>query len=156
MKKFLLSTAIVLMMGVSAFAANSTANNNDDGVANEMVVRSFKKDFANARNIVWEQKENYVKATFSLNGQILFAYYTNNGELQAVVRNITSDQLPINLITSLKNGYGESWITDLFEMASGDETTYYVTLETSEKKIVLKSNGTDGWEVYSKERKQSI
>ena len=156
MKKFLLSAAFVLMMGAGAFAANGTTNNNDEGVANEMAVRSFKKDFANARNIVWEQKENYTKATFSLNGQILFAYYNNNGDLQAVVRNITSDQLPINLLTSLKNNYGESWITDLFEIASGDETTYYVTLETSEKKIVLKSNGTDGWEVYSKERKQSI
>jgi len=152
MKKLIFSIAAVLMMTVSVFAAN----NNGDGTANETIVRSFKKDFANARNIVWEQKDNFAKATFSLNGQILFAYYNNNGDLQAVIRNITSDQLPINLLTSLRNEYADSWITDLFEMAAGDQTTYYVTLETSEKKIVLKSDGTDGWEVYSKERKQSL
>jgi hypothetical protein len=149
MKKILLSIATVLMLGVSAFAAG-----NNDGVTNESAVRSFKKDFANARNIVWEQKEAYTKATFSLNGQILFAYYNNNGDLQAVVRNITSAQLPINLLTSLKNEYNDCWITDLFEMSANDETTYYVTLETSEKKIVLKSTGS-GWDVYSKERKQT-
>ena len=149
MKKVLLSIATVLMMGVSAFAAN-----NDDGIANQLAVRSFKKDFVSAKNIVWEQKEAYTRATFSLNGQILFAYYNNNGELQAVVRNITSDQLPINLLASLKNEYNDCWITDLFEMSSDDQTSYYVTLETSEKKIVLKSTGS-AWEVYSKERKQT-
>ena len=148
MKKLLLSIATVLMMGAGAFAAN-----NGDGAANPQALRSFKKDFVNARNIVWENKDSYTKATFSLNGQVLFAYYNSNGDLQAVVRNILSDQLPINLLTSLRNEYNDCWISDLFEMASNDETTYYVTLETSDKKIVLKSQGADQWEVYSKERK---
>jgi hypothetical protein len=151
MKQVFLSIATVLMMGVSAFAANT----NDDGVANQHAVRAFKKDFATASNIVWEQKDAYTKATFSLNGQVLFAYYNNNGELQAVVRNIVSDQLPINLLASLKREYSDCWITDLFEVASDDQTNYYVTLETSEKKIVLKSQGSDGWEVFSKQKKQS-
>src|SRR6201995_2273341 len=150
MKKILLSIATVLMLGASAFAANT-----DDGVANQLAVRSFKKDFASAKNITWEQKEAYTRATFSLNGQVLFAYYNNNGDLQAVVRNITSDQLPINLLSSLKSEYNDCWITELFEMASNDETTYYVTLETSEKKIVLRSSGSGAWEVYSKQRKQT-
>jgi hypothetical protein len=151
MKQVFLSIATVLMMGVSVFAANK----NDDGVANQYAVRAFKKDFAAASNIVWEQKNAYTKATFSLNGQVLFAYYNNNGELQAVVRNIVSDQLPINLLASLKREYNDCWITDLFEVASDDQTSYYVTLETSEKKIVLKSQGTDGWQVFSKQKKQS-
>lgn len=152
MKKLLFSIATVLMMGVSAFAAN----NNGDEIANQMAVRNFKKDFVNARNAVWEQTDNFTRATFSLDGQILFAYYNNNGDLQAVVRNIVSDQLPINLLTSLKKDYSDCWITDLFELATGDQTTYYITLETGEKKIVLRSDGVNGWEVYSKERKQSI
>jgi len=150
MKKILLSIATVLMIGASAFAAG-----NNGGASNELAVRNFKKDFATATNIIWEQRDALTKATFTLNGQIMFAYYNTNGDLQAVVRNITSDQLPINLLTSLKNEYNDCWITDLFEMASNDETTYYVTLETSEKKIVLRSSGSGVWEVYSKERKQT-
>lgn len=152
MNKFLLSIATVLMMGLSAFAANK----NDDGVVNQHAVRAFKNDFATASNIVWEQKDNFTKATFSLNGQILFAYYNNNGELTAVVRNIVSDQLPISLLASLKRDYTDCWITDLFEVASDDQTNYYVTLETSEKKIVLKSQAGSSWEVFSKEKKQSV
>jgi hypothetical protein len=151
MNKLFLSIATMLMMGVSAFAANN------EEIVNQQAVRAFKKDFANASNIIWEQKDTYTKATFSLNGQVLHAYYTTNGDLQAVVRNITSDQLPISLLTELKKEYAsEYWITDLFEIAADDQTTYYMTLENGEKRIVLKSQGANFWSVFSKEKKASI
>ena len=71
------------------------------------------------------------------NGSTLFAYYNTNGDLQAVVRNITSDQLPISLLSEMKKDYSDFWITDLFEIASDVQSNYYVTLENSDKKIVL-------------------
>jgi len=150
MKQFILSIATMLMMGVSvsAFAAK-----NDDGTVNQLAVRSFKKDFTGASNIIWEQRDTYTKATFSLHGQVLFAYYNGNGDLQAVVRNITSDQLPISLLSSLRKEYGNCWISDLFEIVSDDQTSYYVTLEDSDKKVVLKSQGTEFWNEFKKEKK---
>jgi len=150
MKQFILSIATMLMMGVSisAFAAK-----NEDGTVNQLVVKSFKKDFNGASNIIWEQRDTYTKATFSLHGQVLFAYYNNNGDLQAVVRNITSDQLPISLLSSLRKEYGNCWISDLFEIVSDDQTSYYVTLEDSDKKVVLKSQGTEFWNEFKKEKK---
>lgn len=148
MYKTILSIAIVLMMGTSAFAAN-----NDE--VNQLAVKSFHKEFVNAKNIVWEQKQDYVKVTFSINDQVLFAYYNNEGDLTAVVRNIVSDQLPISLLTSLKNEYTGFWISDLFEIASNEQTTYYVTIENADKKIVLRSNGTENWSVYAKTKKEA-
>lgn len=148
MKKILLSIATLLIVSAGAFASNA---NNDE--VNQQALRSFKKDFATATNIVWEQKAGFSKATFSLDGAILFAYYNDNGSLQAVVRNITSEQLPINLLTSLKNDHSDYWISDLFEVASDGQTNYYVTLENSDKKIVLRSSGINSWDVYSKEKK---
>lgn len=148
MNKSILSIAIAMLMGTSVFAANL---NNEE--INQLAVQSFHKAFTTATNVRWEQKGDYVKATFTLNNQILFAYYTNEGALTAVVRNIVSDQLPISLLTSLKNEYTGYWITDLFEIASNDQTTYYVTIENADKKIVLRSNGADSWSVYSKTRK---
>jgi hypothetical protein len=147
MKKMILSLATVMMMGFSVFA------NGNDNVATPEARNAFKKDFATASNIRWEQTSNFLKATFTFNGQILTAYYFANGDLQAVVRNITSDQLPLNLLTSLRRDYTEYWITDLFEISSNGETTYYVTLENSDKKIVLKSDDLASWEQYSKEKK---
>jgi hypothetical protein len=150
MKKMILSLAAVMMMGFSVFA------NGNDNVVTQEARDAFKKDFATASNIRWEQRNNFLRATFSFDGQILTAYYFSNGDLQAVVRNITSDQLPINLITSLRRDYAAFWITDLFEVSSGGETTYYVTIENSDKKIVLNSDDLSSWQVYSKERKTEI
>jgi hypothetical protein len=146
MKQVILSIATVLMMGFSAFAGN-----NDN--VNEQAKQSFQKDFATARNISYEQKTDYVKVTFSINDQVLFAYYGNNGELRAVVRNIVSDQLPISLLTDMKRNYGDYWISDLFEIASNDQTSYYITLESKDKTVVLKSEGTSSWNVFSKTKK---
>jgi hypothetical protein len=148
MKKMILSLAAVMMMGFSVFA------NGTDNVVTQEARDAFKKDFATASNIRWEQTNNdFLKATFSLNGQILTAYYFANGDLRAVVRNITSDQLPINLLASLRRDYTAFWISDLFEISSDGQTTYYVTIENSDKKIVLKSDDLSSWGIYSKERK---
>jgi len=150
MKKISLSIAIVLMMGLGAFAAK-----NDESDVNQQVVKSFHREFANARNVKWEQKVGYVKVEFTLNDQVLFAYYNNEGQMTAVVRNIVSDQLPISLLTSLKRDYTGFWISELFEVAADEQTNYYVTLENADKKIVLRSSGIDSWDVYSKSRKNA-
>ncbi|HEV2355453.1 MAG TPA: hypothetical protein VGR89_14490 [Puia sp.] len=147
MKKMILSLATMITMGFSAFATG-----NDNGVTPE-ARDAFKKDFATARDIKWDQANHFLRATFSFNDQVLTAYYNANGDLQAVVRNITSDQLPISLVTSLRKDYTDFWISDLFEVSSAGTTTYYVTLENSDKKVVLRSDDLASWSVYSKERK---
>jgi hypothetical protein len=147
MKKMILSLAAVMMMGFSVFA------NGKNDVVTQQARDAFKKDFATASDIRWQQTNSFLKATFSMNGQVLTAYYYSNGDLQAVVRNISSDQLPLNLLTSLHRDYTAFWITDLFEISSDNQTTYYVTIENSDKKIVLKSDDLSSWGVYSKERK---
>jgi hypothetical protein len=134
-------------MGISAFA------NGNDELVSQKTLAAFKSDFSNATHTTWEQKDGFIKATFSFNGQVLCAYYDNDGFLKAVVRNIISDQLPLNLLSSLKKDYADYWITDLFEISADNETTYYVTVENAGKKIVLKSDGASYWNVFSKEKK---
>lgn len=133
MKKGILSLALMLMIGIT-----STFAKNYEGV-NQRVISSFQREFTNAKDVKWESSKEFAKATFSLNGQIMFAYYSEEGQLLAMTRNIQSSQLPINLLNNLKKDYNSFWITDLFEMASGNETAYYVTLESSDSMVVLKS-----------------
>jgi hypothetical protein len=149
MKKSILSMALALLIGVSSTFANDVEN------VNQKVISSFKKEFANAKDVKWESGKEYVKATFSLNGQILFAYYSENGDMLAMTRNIQASQLPITLFNNLKKDYSSYWITDLFEMAAGNETAYYVTLESGDSIVVLKSTDASTWEQFKKEKKQA-
>lgn len=88
-----------------------------------------------------------------MNGQVMFAYYNNSGEMLAITRNIVSSQLPISLFSELKQDYAQYWITDLFEMVNGNETSYYVTVENADAVVVLKSVDGLHWDLFRKEKK---
>ena len=147
MKKSILMWVMMLTIGLT-----STFANNEETI-NQRAVSSFKKDFNNAQDVKWENNKDFVKATFKINDQVMFAYYTQTGDLMAVTRNILSSQLPINLLANLKKSYSSYWISDLFEVSSTTDAAYYVTLQSAEHTLVLKSNGTTAWEVYRKEKK---
>jgi hypothetical protein len=147
MKNKILIGVFVLLTGISSAFANGKEE------VNERIVKSFEKEFAGAQHVQWATTKDFVKVTFTLNEQVVYAFYEPNGNLLGVTRNIVSSQLPINLLTDLKKNYSTHWITDLFEMASNNDNVYYVTLENGDQKLVLKSSGTAGWEVYRKERK---
>jgi len=148
MKKKIL--ALVMMLTVvftSAFAAK------DDGIS-QYTIASFKKDFVSATNVSWQAQPMYTKVTFTVNDQVMFAYYSkDNNELLAVVRNIPSTQLPIRLFTSLEKDFNGYWITGLFEIVKQDETSYYITLEKSNETLVLEAKGLNEWFVYKKIKK---
>ena len=137
----------MLTMGLtSAFA-------NNEETINQKAVSSFKKDFTTAQDVKWENNKDFVKATFKLNDQVMFAYYSQTGDLMAVTRNIVSSQLPLSLLSNLRKSYSSYWISDLFEISSDADASYYVTLQNGDQTLVLKSNGTSGWELYKKEKK---
>jgi len=147
MKKTILIWTLLLVAGIgTSFAAGT-----DDGTW--FAKNSFKKEFSNASVIRWDNYKAFTKATFTMNGRVLYAYYTNGGELLAVAGNILSDRLPVTLQTELKKNYSGYWVTDLFEVASEGETDYYITIENPDYVLVLKSNGSDEWSMYSRKKK---
>lgn len=146
MKKMITMLALVLTLGTTmAFAGETNVN--------EQVLTAFKQDFSSATDVKWTAAENYFKAEFNYNSQIISAYYTTEGDMMAVVRKITTLQLPINLQTSYKKDYKGFWVTDLFEVARDNGTTYYLTLETADARVILKSGNGSTWETYEKSRK---
>jgi hypothetical protein len=146
MKKSILLWAMMLTIGLS----NVFANNEE--TINQKALSSFKKDFSSAQNVKWETRKEFVKATFTLGEQVMFAYYSHTGELMVVTRNIVSSQLPINLLSNLKREFNNYWISDLFETSSDVGASYYVTLQSADQILVLKSSGNN-WETYKREKK---
>jgi hypothetical protein len=146
MKKIMMMLALVLTISTSfAFTGEEAIN--------KQALNAFKTEFAGATEAAWTVGSNYYKVAFTMNQQKLFAFYNSDGEFMAVTRYISSFQLPLNLQSSLKKSYGNYWISDLFEMASSDETGYYITLENADTKIVLRSLDGNDWSVYQKSKK---
>jgi hypothetical protein len=119
------------------------------------VIAVFHKDFRTADVMQVENKKDYTKVTFRMNGIVMFAYYSADGDLLAVVRNILSTELPIHLLMELKQKHPDYWITDLFEMDHNGQTIYYASLENSDVKVTLRSADNSSWETYQKESKET-
>lgn len=136
---------IMLAIAISSFTAFAGEEN-----VSSTVLNSFNKEFSGAKDVQWTTTNDYYKAAFVYNGQNVNAFYQLNGELMALTRNISSLELPMSLQTSLKNGYSKYWISDLFELSNNEGTSYYITLENAQSKVVLKSNGTGKWSSYKK------
>lgn len=146
--KFALALTFALTMVSTSFANIA----NDDH--NAAVTASFHKDFKKAELLTSETGKNYTKLTFRMNDMVLFAFYSEEGQLLAVTRNIKSNQLPINLLLQVKQDYATYWISELFEFNSDGTNTYYITLENADSSITLRASGTDSWDVYSKKTKE--
>jgi hypothetical protein len=144
MKRLLVTLTIALsFISLSSFA-------NDE--VSPSAVKSFNTSFKNATEVKWTVTDNYFKADFALNGQYVSAFYDTEGQMIAITRNISSLQLPIALQAELKSNYDAYWISDVFEVANETGTSYYITLETADTQLVLKSEG-DSWSNFKKQRK---
>lgn len=141
MKKIIMTLAVALST-LCSFAGEENVN--------AKVLNAFKTEFASASEVKWTAGNNYYKAAFIFNNQYVSAFYNAEGELLGLTRYISSLDLPLNLQTPIRKSYGNYWISDLFEVANGDGTSYYITLENADSKIVLKSAGGNDWTVYQK------
>jgi hypothetical protein len=150
MKKRILLLSIVLVSFTAfSFAADAPHN------ISKNVISSIKKEFGDVRDIKWQSSKNFVKAEFTVNDKVLYAYFNNNGDLIAVTRFISSSNLPLDLTRSLQKNFNSYWISDLFEILTENGTEYYATLENADQIVVLKSEGISGWQTFQKEKKEN-
>lgn len=147
-KKIAFVTAMLLTVGISSSFADTATN-----VHNDVVKASFRKDFKKAELMGTEVKPNYTKLTFKLNDVIMYAFYSDNGNLLALSRNIRSNQLPIQLLLEVKRNYSDYWISDLFELTGDGASNYYITVENADTRVTLRSSSSDTWEVYERKVK---
>jgi hypothetical protein len=151
MKKRILLLSIALV----SFTAFSFAAVAPVSVSKNVVI-SFNKQFSNARDIKWESHADFVKAEFTMNDIVLYAYFNQSGDLIAVTRYISPNQLPLVLLTSLKKQFSSGyWVSDLFEIETEAGTSYYATFESADQTIILKSEGISGWITFQKEKKNN-
>lgn len=116
-------------------------------------IQSFKSTFAHASDVSWSVSNHLYKADFALNGQYASVFYEADGNLVATSRNISSLQLPITLQASLRKDYAGYWISDLFEITTDEGLAYYVTLQSSDNKLILKGTALTEWVTFQKTRK---
>jgi len=148
MKKMIMALAfIAVTIGNAAFAGTG-------GKVDERIKRAFEKEYVGAADVKWYVYNEYIKVDFTFSGMKLVGFYNKDGRMLGVARNIYFSSLPLLLQIEQRKNYKDYWITEIYELANGDGTRYFITLENANKVIKLGSTGTDNWEVVKKQDKQ--
>jgi hypothetical protein len=147
MKKIMFSAVFAAMLVTNSLFATEVPD------INAKALTAFNNQFTNATDVEWSADIDFYKATFLYNSNYITAYYNTEGDFVASIRNITSSNLPLMLQTRLKNNYSDYWISNLYELTKNESTSYYITLENADQKIILKSAGDSGWTVHKKSNK---
>lgn len=133
MKK-IISLALITV-SIAATAATDPASN-----VSFTVLNHFTAKFLQAQNVDWKVTDQFVKASFTLSGKEMNAFYNNDGELTAVTTKIYFDKLPQHAIMAigLKYSYPPYKLVDCIEMKDAmQQLAYYVLLLTENENIIL-------------------
>jgi hypothetical protein len=123
-KTFLLAVILIVASSVS-----STAFAGEGPVVPEKIERSFKENFPDVTEIIWQKKDDFCIAEFKENTIKHFAYFDADATLLGVLRYINTDYLPFKTISALKSKYGEFNTVSAVEVSlTGRETFYFINI----------------------------
>ncbi|MCZ2223927.1 MAG: hypothetical protein LC122_09885 [Chitinophagales bacterium] len=136
MKKMILIAFIIAIFSVNANATNGTEVSN-------IISQSFNNDFSNAKNVQWNLNEDFAKASFTLNGENVEAFYDYNGEMVGSSKNISIDKLPAKALRSFTKKYPfpTYQLKESIEFVNAnEETNYFISLDDlfSDSRVILR------------------
>jgi len=130
-KKMMIAAVAATFITATAFAGGEETK--------ARATKSLKAEFATAENIQWKVTENFIKATFTWNGQKLEMFYNNNGEVIAKSRIIEATSLPLSAQQFITKRYAGYTVSEAIEYESQDEDNcYYASLVKDGTKVMLR------------------
>jgi hypothetical protein len=141
MKKLLVLAALFISFSSFSYAIE----------VNQKILTSFKKDFSTAINVQWKAiEETLYEAEFSYNGEQFNAYYNEDGELIGSARYINKANMPLLIAKSLQEKYGDFILRTAIEYNNGSETSYFITMVSKCKSVVLQASPSGSLSVVKK------
>lgn len=145
-KMFVMLTAVVIT--ASAWAAPSPVV-----IENEKAKEAFNKEFTEAKEVSWTQKEGYYLVSFKLNNDWMLAWYTGDGEMQAVQRSIQTSQMTYLAAKAVDQLAEKKTLLNVAEISKEGELFYLVKIDDEKCVSVYKVFTSGDYSRISKTKK---
>jgi hypothetical protein len=140
----------ILLTALSSYFAQAA---NTPAEVDPAVIKAFARTFAHSEKVTWSQKEDLYQASFEVSGRSATAFFNQAGDLVVVTRNIQVSELPLVLQAKIQEKYAAYKVIETMEASDDYSIRYYITIEDGAKKIILRSNGSNGWIQHKKVKK---
>ncbi|MFL5741888.1 MAG: hypothetical protein ACJ75B_16820 [Flavisolibacter sp.] len=144
MKKILIA-ALILGTSFRSIAAGP--------IVNEKVLNAFNKTFQNVQNVTWTESEFIYEVSFKQEQVTSKVVYDKQGNILNTLRYYKESQLPIMILTRVKQRFADKKIFGVTEQSSDEGTYYYITLEGEKTWTNIKADNYGSITVENKFRK---
>ena len=149
MKKFFLTTGILMVTAITATYAQDNMNEdnantvqstttktmseiqkegaetNQNGV-NAFTVDQFAYDFPDVTNIHFDRKKDYDEVTYTQNGRNNTAYYDDNSVLIGTIRNRSMQDLPVSAQKEIADRYSNYTVVRVVRFNANSDNESYI------------------------------
>jgi hypothetical protein len=132
MKKLFVLAVSLTMIAATAFSSPREVN--------EKVLKAFNETFAAAKNVEWQEYDQYYQANFKQDDIQIRVQYDENGKLLKTTRYYSEKQLMPNIVAKLKNKYSKAEIAGVTETTSEDEVSFVVNLKDDDNWYIVRSD----------------
>jgi hypothetical protein len=148
MKKMLLVLVLV------ASAITQTVSAADDKVSPRLS-QALNKEFSGAKSIHWQafKGKDIYQASFILNNQRLFAFFSSAGELISTGRYIAETSLPILVSKSIANRFSDYQVKEVVEYTREGDTQYALVMENAKRTVLANAYSDGGIAIVQKKKK---
>jgi hypothetical protein len=140
---------ITLTLALTLAATFSFAS---DVKVSSTVMQSFKARFVDAENVSWSVTNGFYVAEFTSDEKKQYAYFNPAGDLTVVAEPLTVNQLTKKQQSNLRKDYSDYTVVDVYKLTDNDDVKYFVVVENSSKKIILKTTAST-WDVLQSSAK---
>lgn len=147
MKKLILIPVIVALLGVNVYAADKGDKGSDktesSARVSRFVMKQFAVDFEGAQNVTWTVGNDFVKADFTVNNEVMTAFYKPSGDYMGSTHLLDVRSLPAKTIEKINDNYSGYTIGDVIlyttnENADVDPVSYFVDLKNAKHEVMVR------------------
>ena len=120
---------------------------------NEKVMAAFEKTFPQASEVKWTETDYTYEANFRSAEVISRIIYDKEGNILKCYRSYFENNLPILILSRIKQAHSDKNIYGVTEVSSGEGTAYYVILHDDEKWYEVVSDNYGNLSMKKKFRK---
>jgi hypothetical protein len=143
-----------VMLAAVIITASAWANPSPAAIENEKAKEAFRKEFTEAKEVSWTQKEGYYLVSFKLNNDWMLAWYTGDGEMQAVQRSIQTSQMTYLSAKTVEELAANKNLLNVAEISKEGELFYLVKIDDDKCVSVYKIFTSGEYNRISKTKKK--
>lgn len=146
MKNLFFTALLALGLTTSAFAT-------DENKISILTRETFNSEYKGAEEVEWSVKPDYVKATFTVEGERLHVFYDKRGTKIGSSHHVALEDLPLSARRIIAKKYPNYNITEALVFNGVDEDSFYLSAENGSEKVILKINDASTVSTFKKTRK---